>query len=102
MCFPGVDIGSLSCNAVVLDEKKHIVLIDNYHRGIAARTNSPVKRVAKNADGLAVSMSGGVARNKGVVKAVTESMNIKKVTTPETPDINGALGAAIIAFERSI
>jgi len=56
--------------------------------------------VTKNTDGLAVSMSGGVARNKGVVKAVAESMNIEKVNTPETPDIIGALGAAIIAFER--
>jgi activator of 2-hydroxyglutaryl-CoA dehydratase len=37
-----------------------------------------------------------------VVKAVAESMNIEKVNTPETPDIIGALGAAIIAFERSI
>jgi len=72
------------------------------NRAIAARTSSLVKRVAKNTDGLAVSMSGGVARNKGVVKAVAESMNIEKVNTPETPDIIGALGAAIIAFERSI
>ncbi len=102
MYFPGVDIGSLSCDAVKLDERKHIVLIDNSHRGIAARTNSPVKRVAKNADSLAVSMSGGVAKNKGGVKAVAESMNIEKVNTSETPDIIGALGTAIIAFERSI
>jgi len=27
---------------------------------------------------------------------------VLKVTTPETPDIIGALGAAIIAFERTI
>jgi len=72
MYFFGLDIGSLSCDAVKLDEKKHIVLIDNSHRAIAARTNSLVKRVAKNTDGLAVSMPGGVARNKGVVKAVAE------------------------------
>jgi len=71
------------------------------NRAIAARTHSLVKRVAKNTDGLAVSMSGGVARNQGVVKAVAESMNIEKVTTPEKPDIIGALGAAIIAFERT-
>lgn len=57
-------------------------------------------RVAKNTDGLAVSMSVGVAQNKGVVKAVAESMNIKKVNTPETPNIIGVLVAAIIAFER--
>ncbi|MCK5542113.1 MAG: 2-hydroxyglutaryl-CoA dehydratase, partial [Desulfobacterales bacterium] len=71
------------------------------NKAIAARTSSLVKRIAKNIDGLTVSMSGGVARNKGVVKAVAESMKIEKVHTPEMPDIIGALGAAIIAFERA-
>ncbi|WP_457553999.1 acyl-CoA dehydratase activase [Desulfobacula sp.] len=71
------------------------------NRAIAARTNSLVKRVAKNFDGLAVSMSGGVARNKGVVKAIAESMNLEKINIPETPDIIGALGAALIAFEKN-
>ncbi len=80
-------------------EQKEIAL--GLNRAIAARTNSLVKRVSKNQDNLAVSMSGGVARNKGVVKAIAESMNIEKVNTPEKPDIIGALGAAIIALERS-
>ena len=80
-------------------EQKEIAL--GLNRAIAARTNSLVKRVSKNTDNLAVSMSGGVARNKGVVKAIADSMNIKKVNTPEKPDIIGALGAAIIALERS-
>jgi len=70
------------------------------NRSIAARTNSLVKRVARNIDGLTVSMSGGVARNKGVVKAIAESMNLEKINTPETPDIIGALGAAIIGYEK--
>ncbi len=80
-------------------EQKEITL--GLNRAIAARTNSLVKRVSKNVDNLAVSMSGGVARNKGVVKAIAESMNIEKVNTPKKPDIIGALGAAIIALERS-
>ncbi len=71
------------------------------NRAIAARTNSLVKRVAKDLNGLAVSMSGGVARNRGVVNAIAESMNLEKVHTPEKPDIIGALGAAIIAHDRS-
>ncbi|MCP3873017.1 MAG: 2-hydroxyglutaryl-CoA dehydratase [Desulfobacteraceae bacterium] len=71
------------------------------NRAIAARTNSLVKRVAKDTSGLGVSMSGGVARNSGVVKALAESMNLEKVNTPETPDIIGALGAALIAIDRA-
>ena len=71
------------------------------NRAIAARTNSLVKRIVKNTDGLAVSMSGGVAKNKGVVNAIAESMNLEKINIPETPDIMGALGAAIIALERN-
>jgi len=72
------------------------------NRAIAARTHSLVKRVAKDTSNLVVSMSGGVARNTGVVKAIAKSMGLKKVNTPETPDIIGALGAAIIAFEKSL
>jgi predicted CoA-substrate-specific enzyme activase len=71
------------------------------NRAIAARTNSLVKRIVKDIDGLVVAMSGGVARNKGVVKAIAESMKLDKVHTPQMPDIIGALGAAIIAFERN-
>ena len=98
MCtvFAESEVVSLIANGT--DQKE---IAKGLKRAIAARTHSLVKRVAKNTDGLTVSMSGGVARNKGVVKAVAESMNIEKVNTPETPDIIGALGAAIIAFERS-
>lgn len=98
MCtvFAESEVVSLIANGT--DQKE---IAKGLNRAIAARTHSLVKRVAKNTDGLTVSMSGGVARNKGVVKAVAESMNNKKVNTPEMPDIIGALGAAIIAFERS-
>jgi len=72
------------------------------NRAIAARTNSLVKRVAKTTDGLVVSMSGGVARNRGVVKAIAESMHLERVNTPENPDSVGALGAAIIALEKTM
>jgi len=71
------------------------------NRAIAARTHSLVKRVIKTTHGLAVSMSGGVARNKGVVNAIAESMALERIHIPETPDIIGALGAALIAFERT-
>ena len=97
MCTVFAESEVVSLIASGTDQKE---IAKGLNRSIATRTNSLVKRIAKNIDGLTVSMSGGVARNKGVVKAVAESMNIEKVHTPEMPDIIGALGAAIIAFER--
>lgn len=43
-------------------------------------------------------MTGGVARNAGVVRAIEEKLG-NKITVPEEPDICGALGAALIASE---
>jgi len=48
----------------------------------------------------AVVLSGGVAKNVGVVRAIEEELG-KKVITPENPQITAALGAAIFAKEHS-
>ncbi len=69
---------------------------------IASKTASLVKRVATQVDNLPVSMSGGVARNPGVVRALEKSLGIEKISTYDKPDIVGALGAALIGFDRSI
>ena len=72
------------------------------NRSIASRVFALVKRVAQNIDlnGLTVSMSGGVAWNHGVVRALTEILKVDKIHIPENPDTIGALGAALIARER--
>lgn len=44
-------------------------------------------------------LSGGVARNVGIVKAVTELLK-KEVIVPENPQLTAALGAALMARER--
>jgi (R)-2-hydroxyacyl-CoA dehydratese activating ATPase len=75
-------------------------IVKGLHRAIANRTQALVKRVARDYAGLKVSMSGGVARNPGVVRALEEVLDCD-VTTPAEPDIVGALGAALIARERS-
>ena len=46
-----------------------------------------------------VVMSGGVAKNAGVVHSIEERIGVK-IHIPEEPQIIGALGAAIIASER--
>ena len=44
-------------------------------------------------------MTGGVAKNPGVVKAVEERIG-SKLYICEEPEIVGALGAALYALER--
>ena len=44
-------------------------------------------------------MSGGVAHNNGVVRALSEALGCR-VVVPEQPDTIGALGAALIARQR--
>ena len=43
-----------------------------------------------------VCMTGGVAKNLGVVKALEENLNIR-ISIPDEPQITGALGAALLA-----
>ncbi|MFH1810749.1 MAG: acyl-CoA dehydratase activase [Pseudomonadota bacterium] len=71
------------------------------HRAIAARTQALVRRVAANLAGLPVAMSGGVARNGGVVRALSHVLGCE-VRVPPEPDTVGALGAALIARERHL
>jgi len=69
------------------------------HRAIASRTLALVARVAPDAARLRVTMSGGVARNAGVVAALAKGLGAA-VRVPPEPDVVGALGAALIARER--
>jgi len=43
-----------------------------------------------------VCMTGGVAKNIAVVKALEEKLDAK-INVPEEPQITGALGAALLA-----
>ncbi|MBF0491517.1 MAG: 2-hydroxyglutaryl-CoA dehydratase [Deltaproteobacteria bacterium] len=76
-------------------------IVNGLNAAIAARTVTLVKRIAPNIEGLSISMSGGVARNAGVVRALSEALK-RDISIPENPDTIGALGAALIARERAI
>ena len=65
------------------------------HESIAARTSSLVYRVGLDE---AVLMTGGVAKNSAVVKALEEKLQLRIIVPPE-PQIAGALGAALLAWE---
>jgi len=105
----GADGATLSSMCTVFAESEVVSLIADgvdvgeivrgLHRAIATRTLQLVKRIAPDPAGLPVAMSGGVARNAGVVRALGAALG-REVRVPPHPDTVGALGAALIARER--
>lgn len=76
-------------------------IVAGLNRAIARRTASLVKRVSPQLDGVSIAMSGGVARNAGVIRAIGQILETE-VAVPDEPDTVGALGAALIARERAL
>ena len=66
------------------------------HEAIGVRTLSLLNRVKMSAP---VAMTGGVAKNKGLVKILEDKLQLK-LSIPEEPQIIGALGAALIAIKK--
>lgn len=71
-------------------------IIRGLHNSIAGRIAGMVERVGLEEE---VTMSGGVAKNPGMVRAMEEKLKVK-INIPEEPQTVGALGAALIAHER--
>jgi predicted CoA-substrate-specific enzyme activase len=73
-------------------------IINGIHQAIAKRVSIMIDHV-----GLVerVMMSGGVAKNIGVVRAL-ESQLGTTLLVPDEPQLVGALGAAFIALEKSV
>ena len=72
-------------------------IIRGLHRAIVNRVWSMVKTIGING---AVAMTGGVAKNSGVVRMMSEKMG-KSILVHEEPQIVGALGAALLALKDS-
>jgi len=70
-------------------------IISGIHEAIGRRMHSLVNQVGMTAP---VVMSGGVAKNKGVVGVLARLLETKIIVPPE-PQIVGALGAALFALE---
>lgn len=96
MCtvFAESEVVSLIANGTETRE-----IVAGLNRAIASRTASLVKRVGGEVEALNVAMSGGVAHNGGVVRALAEVLG-RPLNVPEKPDTVGALGAALIARQR--
>lgn len=70
-------------------------IIAGMHDALASRVAALAHRLRVEPD---VVLTGGVARNSGMVKAMKESLNCE-ILVPPDPLITGAIGAAILAKE---
>lgn len=71
-------------------------ILAGIHQAVAKRVVGLVLRIGLKDT---VVLTGGVAKNGGIVRALEEELKIK-LTIPPEPQLTGALGAATIARER--
>lgn len=76
--------------------KKPADILRGVHLAIAKRTISLARRLSIEPD---ITMTGGVARNLGMVKALEEVLETKLQVSPDA-HFMGAIGAALFALER--
>lgn len=72
-------------------------IIAGIHRSVAQRVGTLSFKVGIEND---VVMTGGVAQNSGVVRAMEEAIKTK-ITVSKYPQYTGAIGAAIYAFDEA-
>jgi predicted CoA-substrate-specific enzyme activase len=70
-------------------------IIAGIHEAIASRVSAMASRIGLTAP---VMMTGGVARNSGVVRALEKAIGVPVVVSPHA-QVNGAIGAACLARE---
>lgn len=82
--------------SLIANNKEKADIADGICRAIAAKALSLLKRVGLEEEFM---MTGGVAKNPGVVHAVEEKLQAKLYICPE-PEIVGAVGAALYALSK--
>lgn len=80
------------------EKKRREDIIAGLHKSVASRVGSMAKHVGVRD---LVVFTGGVAKNKAVLRALEEELG-HKIAVPEEPQIMGALGAALIALGRGL
>ena len=73
-------------------------IINGIHKSIASRVSGLARRIGVRDD---VVMTGGVAQNGAIVAALEEQLGHPILTSPLT-QYNGALGAALYAYEKAL
>ena len=69
-------------------------IIAGIHQSVAKRITSMTKRIKLSEP---VMMTGGVAKNIGVIRALESNLGVKIIVNNDTAQINGAIGAAVLA-----
>ena len=82
--------------SLIAQNKEKCDIAHGIHKAIAGKACSLLKRVGLNETFM---MTGGVAKNPGVVRAVEDVLHAKLYLCEE-PEIVGAAGAALFALER--
>ncbi len=82
--------------SLIAQNKEKADIAHGIHKAIAGKASSLLKRVSWTDT---VMMTGGVAKNPGVVRAVEDVLHTKLYLCEE-PEIVGAVGAALFALER--
>jgi predicted CoA-substrate-specific enzyme activase len=94
------------CSIFTELEIMHLLMEGRSTADIAAGINQAMARRVKMLAGRVgikndVGITGGVSKNVGVVKMLSEMLNVEFVGFPEDPQIMGALGAALFAAEKA-
>lgn len=82
--------------SLIANNKEKADIANGICKAIANKSYSLLKRAGMEPDFM---MTGGVAKNPGVVRAVEEKIGAKLYICPE-PEIVGAAGAALYALEQ--
>jgi predicted CoA-substrate-specific enzyme activase len=81
--------------SLIAQNKDQRDIIHALNKAVASKAVSLIERVGRKGSYM---MTGGVAKNRGVVTAIEKKLG-EKILIPPEPQIIGALGAALIALE---
>ncbi len=84
--------------SLIAQNKEKCDIVHALNESISGKTNALLGRVGKESRFM---MSGGVAQNIGVVKALKEKIG-EELFIPDQPEIVGAIGGALFAFDEIV
>lgn len=82
--------------SLIAQNKEKADIIHTLNQSISSKTNALLGRVGRESEFM---MTGGVAQNIGVVKALEEKIG-EKLFISDEPEIVGAIGAALFGLEE--